>query len=169
MNPFKILAVLFASTLAVTSHFAIAGHTTTFIRRESPASHNLFASKEGDALRAKIVAIGQQSGCTGVLFKCDSFAGFVKTGMVKQKIPGKYLKIETGSTKSFDGNIFHIPTEQLIATNGFHDAIVVIIDSQSIVFDNITPEGTSLTSWKKSFDSPILAAGKTFKETYTSF
>jgi hypothetical protein len=169
INAIKTLSVVLTGTLAFASYFSIAGQAKTSIFREPHAPHSLFASKEGDALRSKIVAIGQQSSCAGVVFKCDSFAEFVKVEMIKQKIPGKYLRIETGSTSSFNGNIFHIPTNQLIANNGFHDAIIATIDGQSITFDNITPKGVDLATWKKSFDSPILAAGKAFKETYTSF
>lgn len=129
----------------------------------------LLATKEGDELRAKIIAIGQQSTCAGVVGQCEAFANFVKAGMVKQKIAGKHVLMENSVKTGAFGRIYHIPSQQIISADGTHQAVVVKIDSQDVVFDNLSPKGTMFSTWIGSFASNETDTGGKFKITYTAF
>jgi hypothetical protein len=103
------------------------------------------------------------------LFECVDCAISIQQFLTTQNISGKRIILSTGSTKEPFCNIYHDRLQQNISQNGQHEAIVVIINKQELIFDNIHPEGISRVDWISSLYSPIQDIGGDFQITETEF
>lgn len=84
----------------------------------------------------------------GNFIKC---ANKIKSYLKEQKIKGQHLRIETTSSHGLMGIIYDDQSLQQIATNGYHEAILVTIEEVETVFDNLYPQGKILHRWFKDF------------------
>ncbi len=67
--------------------------------------------------------------------------------MKSQKLKGRNIRVETLSPHGLQGIIYDDGTNQQIATNGFHEGIVIEIEGVEKVFDNLYPEGKPIELW----------------------
>jgi hypothetical protein len=88
-----------------------------------------------------------------------------------QGIRGKRIKLYTGFSIGRNSYIYDesVPGDA-ISLNGYHEAIVIIIDDQEIVFDNHHPEGITKNEWMSNllFDG-LLYQGQQFQITEDDF
>jgi len=118
-----------------------------------------------DELRQQITAIANRFH----LFECIECAAAIQQFLMMQNIPGKSISLFTGSTKEPFCNIYHDRLQENISTNGRHQAIVVEIDGQELIFDNIHPTGISRVDWIKNLYCPIQDLGANFQIIETEF
>ncbi|MEZ2249085.1 papain fold toxin domain-containing protein [Microcoleus sp.] len=78
---------------------------------------------------------------------CEQCAQLVKTEISRINIAGRHIRLETNGKNGILGLIWDDGTNQQIATNGFHEAIAIEFNNQTIVFDNIYPQGKPLEKW----------------------
>jgi hypothetical protein len=80
--------------------------------------------------------------------RCVECAQAIQSYLRSEGIPGKRIKLYTGSLKKPNNFIYDdsVPGEA-ISYNGRHEGILVIIHSQEIIFDNHHPEGIPTTQW----------------------
>jgi len=103
------------------------------------------------------------------IFDCIPCARAIKEFLVDQKIPGKHIKLDTGSQDPLYGRIYDDSVGELIATTGHHEGVIIKIDGQEIVFDNIHPPGILRSVWMQNLYSPIQEVGRKFQVTESSF
>ena len=118
-----------------------------------------------DELRQQIAQVASRFG----LFECDTCALAIKEFLILRKIPGKQIKLYTGSAKGKYGNIYHDRLDKNIATNGRHEGIIVNIDGQEIVFDNIHHEGIHREKWIANLYCLALDLGNNWEMTEIIF
>ncbi len=82
---------------------------------------------------------------------CIQCANKIKYYLKVQNIKGKHLRIETISSHGLMGIIYDDQSNQQIATNGYHEGILVIIEKVETVFDNLYPQGKILQQWFNDF------------------
>ncbi|NES19277.1 MAG: hypothetical protein F6K41_10195 [Symploca sp. SIO3E6] len=71
----------------------------------------------------------------------------IKTYLKSKKLKGKHIRVETLSPYGLQGIIYDDGKNQQIATNGFHEGIVIEIEGVERVFDNLYPEGKPIEQW----------------------
>ncbi len=98
------------------------------------------------------------------LFQCEECASAIQEYLLTNKIKGKLIKLETGSSEDPFGNIYHEKLQCNISVNGKHCGIIVQMEKE-IVFDNIYPRGISKQQWLDNFYSPIKDFGGDFQIT----
>ncbi|MEA5593713.1 papain fold toxin domain-containing protein [Rivularia sp. UHCC 0363] len=103
------------------------------------------------------------------MFECVECAQTVKKFLIESKIVGKQIKLYTGSTEGYYGNIYHDGIQAVISTNGRHEGILIELDIQEIVFDNIDNQGVTKEVWLQNLYSPILDIGEEFQVTEIDF
>ncbi len=67
--------------------------------------------------------------------------------MKANKIRGRQIRVETNSAQGLLGIIYDDGTNQQVANNGYHEAIVIEIEGVETVFDNIYADGKLLENW----------------------
>jgi hypothetical protein len=103
------------------------------------------------------------------IFQCQQCAEAIKQFLFEQRIPGKQIKLYTGSAEDPYGNIYHEILQQTIATNGQHQGIAVKIGEEELIFDNIHHQGISRKAWLNNLYCPIKDFGGDFQITETDF
>ncbi|MGL5191981.1 MAG: papain fold toxin domain-containing protein [Chroococcales cyanobacterium] len=78
---------------------------------------------------------------------CGQCATAIKTYLKIQNIPYKHLRVETFSPQGLQGVIYDDGKNIQIATNGFHEGILLEIAGIDMVFDNLYPEGKPWGPW----------------------
>ncbi|BAY40879.1 hypothetical protein NIES2111_52690 [Nostoc sp. NIES-2111] len=99
------------------------------------------------------------------LFECVECANAIRQFLTIQNVPGKIIRLSTGSTKEPFCNIYHELLQENISTNGRHEAIA----GQELIFDNIHPVGISKVNWMNNLYSPIQDIGIDFQISETDF
>jgi RHS repeat-associated protein len=79
--------------------------------------------------------------------QCDDCATAIAVELQRRGISGTRIRIETISNVGREGTIYSKTAEDIIATNGYHEAVVVKINGVDMVFDNIHPQGIPKTQW----------------------
>lgn len=74
-------------------------------------------------------------------------AAAIKAYLKSRKLKGKHIRVETLFPHGLQGIIYDDGTNQQIATNGFHEGIVIEIEGVEKVFDNLYPEGKLIELW----------------------
>lgn len=118
-----------------------------------------------EKIRKQITKIASQFS----IFQCQECAKKIEQFLLKNNLKGRRLKINTGSSEDPYGNIYHEGLQQNISTNGQHQGICVIIDSEELVFDNIHHQGIPKEIWLNNFYSPIKDFGGHFQIIEISF
>ncbi len=103
------------------------------------------------------------------MFECVECAQTVRKFLIERKISGKQIKLYTGSTEGYYGNIYHDGIQAVISTNGRHEGILIELDRQEIVFDNIDSQGVLKELWLQNMYSAILDIGEEFQVTEIYF
>lgn len=103
------------------------------------------------------------------VFECVSCAIALRQFLISQHVSGKQIKLFTGSTEDPFCNIYHERLQQNISINGRHEATIVEIDGQELVFDNIHPEGISRIDWINNLYCPAQDLGSNFQITEIEF
>lgn len=103
------------------------------------------------------------------IFDCIPCARAIKEFLREQGIPGKHIKLDTGSQDPLYGRIYDDSIGELIATTGHHEGIVIEIEGEEIVVDNIHPQGILRSVWMQNLYSPILEVGREFQITEKIF
>lgn len=103
------------------------------------------------------------------IFECESCADELEDFLVNNGRAGKRVCLFTGSTAKYLCNIWHEGRKENISINGYHWAVLVLIEGQETIFDNIEPRGVLKTQWLEQFDSPALDAGFRFEVTESVF
>ncbi|MFB2969000.1 papain fold toxin domain-containing protein [Aerosakkonema sp. BLCC-F183] len=75
-------------------------------------------------IRAEIAKIASQYG----VFQCVQCSEAIKDFLVSKNIQGKQIKLDLGRQDLPWSVIYDLRREQQIATNGYHEAISIIID-----------------------------------------
>ncbi|MDY6804087.1 MAG: papain fold toxin domain-containing protein [Cyanobacteriota bacterium] len=94
-------------------------------------------------------------------FQCVPCSEEIQEYLKGEQIGGKLIKISTKIDK-LPFSIITNPrgSDRPIATNGFHQGIVIAVETESkvvnLVFDNIYPEGIPLEDWLNSFGGPLV-------------
>jgi hypothetical protein len=94
-------------------------------------------------------------------FQCVPCAEEIRGYLRAERIQGKSIKISTKINR-LPFSIITNPrgSDRPIATNGFHQGVVISIETEwgavDTVFDNIYPEGISKEDWLNSFGGPLL-------------
>ncbi|NEP79323.1 MAG: hypothetical protein F6K17_03755 [Okeania sp. SIO3C4] len=108
-------------------------------------------------------------------FQCVPCSVEIQDYLKAEGINAKLIKIST-ETNRLPFSIITNPkgSDRPIATNGFHQGIVITtqteLGSTNIVFDNIYSEGIPLDDWLNSFGGPLVEDfGGEFLVTETSF
>lgn len=80
---------------------------------------------------------------------CLQCAAAIKAYLKIYQLKGRHIRVETLSPYGLQGIIYDDGTNQQIATNGFHEGIVIEVEGQEKVFDNLYPEGEGkpMTLW----------------------
>jgi hypothetical protein len=79
---------------------------------------------------------------------CDECAELIKTELMRNNISGRHLRLETGGNRGVQGLIWDDGVQRQIATNGYHEAIVVDIGGKQIAFDNVYTKGKPFEQWR---------------------
>lgn len=116
-------------------------------------------------IRQQITTIASQF----KMFECVECAQTIRRFLIESRISGKQIKLYTGSTEGYYGNIFHDSIQTVISTNGRHEGILIELDRQEIVFDNIDSQGVPKEIWLQNLYSPILDIGEEFQITEIDF
>ncbi|GAB4206823.1 MAG: hypothetical protein Fur006_64240 [Coleofasciculaceae cyanobacterium] len=103
------------------------------------------------------------------IFQCQQCAEAIKQFLIEQEIPGKQIKLYTGSAEDPYSNIYHEILQQTIATNGQHQGIAVKIGQEELIFDNIDCQGIPRKTWLNNLYYPIKDFGDDFQITETDF
>ncbi len=103
------------------------------------------------------------------IFECVQCAEAIKRFLIEQGIFGQQINLFTGSTEDPFCNIYHEILKQNISTNGQHQAIVLEIEGEELVFDNIHPQGVSRVNWINNLYCPIKDIGGDFQITKIDF
>lgn len=102
---------------------------------------------EGEKIRDRqideIRAIAEQYDI-GTCMECTAA---IKAYLNEQQIQYQHIRVETISPHGLQGLIYDDGTNQQIATNGFHEAIILKIEGVEKVFDNLYPEGKPIAQW----------------------
>ncbi|NEQ42014.1 MAG: hypothetical protein F6K40_39895 [Okeania sp. SIO3I5] len=94
-------------------------------------------------------------------FQCVACSEEIQEYLEAEQIGGKLIKISTKINK-LPFSIITNPkgSDRPVATNGFHQGIVVSVEIESevvnLVFDNIYPNGIPLEDWLNSFGGPLI-------------
>ncbi len=115
-------------------------------------------------LRQEITRIASQFS----LFQSILCAEAIQLFLMTRGIPARYIRLFTGSTEDPFCNIYHEALQRNISTNGYHEAIALVIAGQELIFDNIHPEGISRVDWMKNLYCPAQDFGGDFQITETS-
>ncbi|HEY9621936.1 MAG TPA: putative Ig domain-containing protein [Crinalium sp.] len=83
--------------------------------------------------------------------QCDTCATQVVRDLSRRGIAGQRIRVTTSSVGSFYGNLTY--NGELIANNGYHEAVLVEINGVEVVFDNINPRGVRKDIWLSKLDS----------------
>jgi len=78
---------------------------------------------------------------------CVQCATAIKAYLKSQQLTGKHIRVDTLSPHGLMGIIYDDGTNQQLATNGYHEGIVIEIEGIEKVFDNLYPEGKPLEQW----------------------
>jgi hypothetical protein len=81
----------------------------------------------------------------------------MKKYLKSQKIPGKHIKLYTGSQLDRNAGIWDDSVGLRISENGRHEGIAIDMGGVEMVFDNHHPNGVPKEEWLKSlvFDAKI--------------
>ncbi|MBL1209137.1 papain fold toxin domain-containing protein [Geminocystis sp. GBBB08] len=112
-----------------------------------------------EQIRQQIVKIATQFS----IFQCQECANQIEQFLRENKLNGKRIKLNTGNSEVPYGNIYHEGLQQNISTNGHHQGICVIINSEELVFDNIHHQGIPKEIWLNNFYCPIKDFGGNFQ------
>lgn len=94
-------------------------------------------------------------------FQCVPCAEEIQEYLKAERIKGKLIKISTKINR-LPFSIITNPrgSDRPIATNGFHQGVVISIDTElgtiDTVFDNIYPEGIFKEDWFNGFGGPLV-------------
>ena len=69
-----------------------------------------------------------------VVFQCVECSQAIKEFLIARNVSGKQIKLDLGRRDLPWSVIYDLRREQQIATNGYHEGIVIVIDCQEIVF-----------------------------------
>ncbi len=114
-----------------------------------------------EKIRQQIAKISSQFS----IFQCQECADKIQQFLIKNNLRGKRIKINTGSSETPLGNIYHDGLQKNIATNGQYQGISVIIEGEELIFDNIHHQGIPRKIWLHNFYSPIKDFGYDFQIT----
>jgi hypothetical protein len=103
------------------------------------------------------------------VFECVPCATAIQEFLVTQGIPGKRIKLYTGSAEEPYCNIYHDQLGQNISINGRHEAVSLEFEGQEWIFDNIHPTGLPRLNWSSNLYSPIQDMGGDFQITELVF
>lgn len=103
------------------------------------------------------------------VFDCIPCARGIQQFVIEREIPGKQIKLDTGSQDPVFGRIYDDSIGELIATTGHHEGIALEVDGEEFVFDNLHPEGIPRSAWMQNLYSPILEVGRKFEVTEVGF
>ncbi len=80
--------------------------------------------------------------------ECVECAEAIKNYLISQKITGKHIKIDTGSSTGRNSYIYDdsVPGDA-ISLNGHHQGISIVINEIEIVFDNHHSNGIPKIQW----------------------
>lgn len=73
----------------------------------------------------------------------------IKAYLKEQQVKGRHIKLQTLSPDGLMGIIYDDGTNQQIATNGYHEGIVIEIGGAEKVFDNLYPQGKQIDLWRQ--------------------
>jgi hypothetical protein len=118
-----------------------------------------------DLIYHKVIEIAKSYG----IFDCIPCARAIKEFLIRKRIKGKHIKLDTGSQDPIYGRIYDDSIGELIATTGHHEGVIIEINGLEIVFDNIHHQGINRLDWIQNLYSPILDAGLEFQVTEDSF
>ena len=97
-------------------------------------------------------------------YKWVECAKAMKKYLKSQKIPGKHIKLETGSQTGLDSGIWDDSIGMQIADNGRHQGIAIDIGGVEMVFDNHHPNGIPKEEWLPNLVFPSkITGGREFK------
>ena len=116
-------------------------------------------------LQSQLTAIAQQF----PLFECVACAQALQQFCQSHQIPGKHIRLFTGSAEDPFCNIYHEHLQCNISINGYHAAISIEISQEEWIFDNIHPNGLPRMAWLKNFYSPMQDLGQDFKIIESEF
>ncbi len=94
-------------------------------------------------------------------FQCVPCSEEIQEYLKAEQIGGKLIKISTKINK-LPFSIITNPkgSDRPVATNGFHQGIVISVETESevvdLVFDNVYPNGIPLEDWLSSFGGPLV-------------
>jgi hypothetical protein len=89
------------------------------------------------------------------VFECVECAEAIKQFLVERGIHGIHIKLSTASTEEPFCNIYHEQLRRNISVNGRHEAILVTIGNEELIFDNLHPKGILFRSeWISRFYFP---------------
>ncbi|MFM5898221.1 MAG: papain fold toxin domain-containing protein, partial [Dolichospermum sp.] len=80
--------------------------------------------------------------------ECVECAQAIQDYLISQKIPGKRIKLYTGSAIGRNSYIYdETVSKNAISLNGRHQGIEIIIDEVEMIFDNHHPDGITKAQW----------------------
>lgn len=103
--------------------------------------------------------IEQRASSYGV-FQCRECADAIEGFLISQAVSGKRIKIDLGLRDLPWSVIYDLKRNLQIATNGYHEGIVIWVDGKEIVFDNIDHAGIEKTLWLSNLTSPTIELGR---------
>lgn len=86
---------------------------------------------------------------------CDECAELIKLEFQRNNIAGRHIRLETGGNRGVQGLIWDDGVQRQIATNGYHEAIVVDVGGKQMVFDNVYPKGKPYEQWRNDLVAPL--------------
>lgn len=106
-------------------------------------------------IRQEVTKIASRYG----VFQCVECSQAIKEFLIARNVSGKQIKLDLRRQDLPWSVIYDLRREQQIATNGYHEGIVIVIDGQEIVFDNIDYSGVIREDWIQNLTSPTLELG----------
>jgi YD repeat-containing protein len=126
------------------------GIDTLFALGVALATSGYFVRVFASALsrRRSIISSFIKTNRLNVVGQCDTCAAELKSFLRENKVKGRHVRLETPKgSKGFDKYIYDDQTGEMVSNNGFHEAIIVKIGDEDIVFDNFYPDGKEMSQW----------------------
>ena len=112
-------------------------------------------SENFSEIRQRVIEIAS---CYG-LFQCVECSSAIRNFLISQNVRAKLIKLDLERQDLPWSVIYDLRRSQQIATNGYHEAVSLIIEDQEIVFDNIDHNGVLKKEWLENLTSPTIELG----------
>jgi hypothetical protein len=134
------------------------GIDTLFALGVALATSGYFGRVFASALsrRRSIISSFIKTNRLDVFGQCDTCAAELKSFLTENGVKGRHIRLQTPKgSKAYEKFIYDDQTGSMVANNGYHEAIIVKIGDEDIVFDNFYPDGKEMNQWLRDLYTTV--------------